>query len=491
MTTLSETRTAIIPSKVSLETHLEIAQQRLAAKDVQGALSAAIAGQIEYPTDPRPKIAIARAHMAANRFAGALLPLQQAEALDPSNTEAWMLLAECYNRRDNWYETERYYQKVLAVDPDNITAIVELEQVLREQRRYGEVRLLLENVRRLLPTIDLAIRTSLAMLDLQDGNLETGFQAYEHRLAGFNHMNEAFGTPFFPRWTGVESLQDKSVLLRFEQGLGDTVQFARYATALKARGANHVTVLCKPLLHRLIATIPAVDAVIAKVEDIACDFEAMMMSMPALLGTKTEADIPGDPYLFVKPEDAAIWTKRLMPYPGPRIGLVWSGELKLGKWQEERMNIRRSIPLDLLRPLFDAKATFVSLQKHQLNSGHQPASSTSLKDFYTPNPIIDFMDDCKDFYDTACLMQNLDLIISVDTSSAHVAGALGKPVWMLSRLDSCWRWIRDRPDTAWYPSMTVYWQDTFFDWRPVLRRLADDLITYCQSSQVIPFPRSS
>jgi hypothetical protein len=319
------------------------------------------------------------------------------------------------------------------------------------------------------------------MLDLQQGKIAVGLTGYEHRLAGFSHLREVFGTPFFPRWTGTESLVGKSVLLRFEQGLGDTVQFARYATALKTRGARHVTVFCKPVLHRLIATIPAVDAVIGEVtEDIVCDFEVMMMSMPALVNTQTEADIPGEPYLFVDPTDAALWAAKLKPFPGPHIGLVWSGELKLNLgWQAERMNLRRSIPLELLRPLFDAQATFFSLQKQQTSAAMAPSAS-KIKDFYTPHPIIDLMDDCKDFYDTACLMHNLDLIISVDTSAAHVAGALGKPVWMLSRLDGCWRWILDRPDTAWYPSMTIYWQDTFFDWRPILRRLAVDLRKFCR-----------
>jgi hypothetical protein len=230
-------------------------------------------------------------------------------------------------------------------------------------------------------------------------------------------------------------------------------------------------VLCKEALHRLVMTMPAVDAAINTVSDAALfDYEVMLMSLPAILDTQTDADIPNQPYLFVAPDDQLRWTDKMATYLGPKVGLVWSGELKLGLWQAMRMNLRRSIPLDLLRPLFDADCTFFSLQKGERQK--------DLKDFYVPHPMIDLMNDCTDFYDTACLISNLDLIIAVDTSVAHLAGALGKPVWMLSRLDGDWRWMVERSDSPWYPTMTIYRQDTFADWRPVLRRLTADLVQF-------------
>jgi tetratricopeptide (TPR) repeat protein len=459
----------------SVETYLNVAKQKLAANDAAAALSAAVKGQLEYPDNAAIKIVLARAHMAANRFAGALLPLQHAESLDPGSLEVCLLLAECHNRRDQLYEAERYYRKALAGDPCNITAIANLEPIVREQGRYADARMLLEHLLTVFPKISLAIQTSLAMLDLSEGQLERGFQGYEHRF-GFSHLQEAYGTPFCPRWTGRESLAGKSVLMRFEQGLGDTIQFARYAIQLKQRGASHVTILCKKTLHRLLLGMPSVDAVIDTVEQPAFDYEVMMMSMPALLNTKSEADIPGQPYLSVKPKDAKKWKKRLAAFAGPKVGLVWSGELKRGMgWEAERMNSRRSIPLDSLRPLFDAGCDFFSLQKGERQQ--------DLVNFYTPHPVHDLMNDCEDFYDTACLVHNLDLIIAVDTSTAHLAAALGKPVWMLSRLDNCWRWMLDRTDSPWYPSLTIYRQDRFRDWHPVIRRLSVDLITHVETLQ--------
>jgi tetratricopeptide (TPR) repeat protein len=454
----------------TVETYLNVARTSLDAKDIDASLSAAVKGQIEYPDNAAIKIALARAHMAANRFAGALLPLQHAEALEPGSLEVCLLLAECYNHRDQLSEAERYYRKALSGDPRNITAIANLEPIVREQGRYADARILLEHLLSVFPKIELAIRTSLAMLDLSEGKLETGFQGYEHRF-GFSHLQEAYGKEFCPRWTGGESLVGKRVLMRFEQGLGDTIQFARYARQLKKLSASHITILCKKSLHRLLLMMPSVDAMIETVEEgSSFDYEVMMMSMPALLQTKTDTDIPSEPYLSVKPKDLKKWKKKLASFAGLKVGLVWSGELKRGNWEAERMNLRRSVPLDSLRPLFDAECSFFSLQKGERQQ--------DLTHFYTPHPIHDLMNECEDFYDTACLIQNLDLVIAVDTSTAHLAAALGKSVWMLSRLDNCWRWMLDRSDSPWYPSMTIYRQDNFCDWHPVIRRLTDDLMTY-------------
>jgi hypothetical protein len=451
---------------ILMQEKLDIVQRCIDAKDDRAALTYAVQAQMDHPTDSRPKIALGRVHMAANRFRAALLPLQQAEALDPS-AKVWIVLAECHNRLDNWFEAERYYQKVLAAEPNNVIAITNLEPLVREQGRYDESRALLQRVPAILPTVTDAVTTSIACLDLAEGNLADGFRGYEARFRGFHHLWEAYGEPYFPRWTGTEDLTGKAVLIRFEQGLGDTIQFVRYAKHLKQRGARHVGVMCKPVLHRLLLTVPDVDAVMETQPKELYDFEVMLMSMPALINTTCEADIPGDPYLSVARKDAKHWAKKLAKFKRLKVGLVWSGELKLYKWDSARMNLRRSIPLDLFRPILDVECDFFSLQK-----GERQAD---LKDFYATNPIHDFMDDCHDFYDTACLIANLDLVIAVDTSTAHAAGALGKPVWMLNRLDGCWRWLHNRSDSPWYPSLTVYRQDQYCEWRPVIARLAGDL----------------
>jgi hypothetical protein len=202
----------------------------------------------------------------------------------------------------------------------------------------------------------------------------------------------------------------------------------------------------------------------------------MIMSMPAILETRDETDIPNEPYLQVSRKDANQWHTKLSKYKSPKIGIVWSGELKIGKWDAERMNLRRSIPLNLFRPILDVDCTFVSLQKGERQK--------DLKDFYAAHVIHDWMDKCTDFYDTACLISALDLVIAVDTSVAHAAGALGKPVWLLSRFDGCWRWMIGRTDSPWYKSTTIYRQDQFVKWQPIIARLADDLARYVAASHI-------
>ncbi len=430
----------------------------------------ALQAYADAPNEVRTILGLADAYIAADRCAAALYHLHRLEAHDPGDLGVLMKLAACNNRVDDVHEAERYYRKALIVNPNEVLALCELEQILREQARYSEVRELLARVLTILPTIKDSVATSIAMLDLAEGRLVEGFAGYERRFAGFKHMGDQYSTPIFSRWDGKKRLTGRSVLMRYEQGLGDTVQFVRYAASLKKRGAKFVGVLCKnPVLHRLIARTPGVDQIFSVVPPgTKYDYEVMMMSMPSLLGTQTEADIPGDAYLSVADEDAVTWAKQFPEAKGKRVGLVWAGENKGAEWSKERMNTRRSIPLKHLRPLFDVDCDFFSLQKNE----HEK----DLLEFMARRPIHNFMGEVKDFYDTACIIANLDLIITVDTSTAHVAAAMGKPVWMLSRIDGDWRWLKNRSDSPWYPSMTIFHQDKFLDWRPTIKRVAANLL---------------
>ena len=374
-------------------------------------------------------------------------------------------LAESYVRLDNILEGERYYRKLVEADPEDAITWCTIETLVREQGRFDECRIILDHINSLLPVVSGQINASLAMLDLAEGQLHTGFIGYENRFA-YRALKEAYSKELYTRWNGKDSLVGKSVLIRAEQGLGDVLQFSRYAKQFKDAGASSVTVHCKATLHRIVKTVPGVDEVIQKVTATdSFDYEVMIMSCPALFNTSKDQDIHGEQYMFAKSD---IWTQRLSGFKKLKVGLVWAGDLKLDLGPDGiRMNVRRSVPLEMLRPLLDADCDFFSLQKG--------SPQNDLKSFNGLRKIHDFMDDVSDFYDTACLIDNLDLVIAVDTSTAHLAGAMGKPTWMLHRLDGDWRWFLDREDSPWYDSMKIYRQTIYKDWHPVIKRIAADL----------------
>jgi hypothetical protein len=191
------------------------------------------------------------------------------------------------------------------------------------------------------------------------------------------------------------------------------------------------------------------------------DAHCSIMSLPYLMGLTSDS-IPGTvPYIEVSNSRASTWRELLQALPGKRVGLVWAGSPVL------QFDALRSIPLQMLTPLFEVSGiSFVSLQK-----GEEAAEEVrSLR-----LPMVDLMEKCHDFMDTASLIDNLDLVISVDTAVAHLTGAIGKPVWLLNRFESEWRWLRDREDSVWYPTMRIFNQTAPRDWSPVIQRIAGEL----------------
>ena len=445
--------------------YINVFEQFLKAGKITEALVAATRGIKVFPNETKLQICAARGYMAAREYGQALNFLHKVGIFDPKNVELFLLVAECYAVLDDVPKAELYYKRVLKLEPDNITALSAVEPIIREQGRYAEVRDMLNHIETAYPAIVDSTITSRACLDLLDGDLETGFAGYEHRFAGFTVLRNAYGTPILPRWTG-ESLDGKSIIIRKEQGLGDSIQFVRYAATLKELGAIRVGVECKPTLVRLFSHYSIVDEVVTEITPaMDYDFEVMLMSTPHLCKTPLKT-IPQAPYLTVAEADAQAWATRLAPFTKRRVGLVWAGDPKKGKWYTERMNERRSIPLEMFLPLLEADCDFFSLQ-----FGERRAD---LKQFDTK--IHDFMGEVKDYYDTACIVKNLSIVIAVDTSCAHLVGALGKPIWMLNRLEGDWRWMTERYDSPWYPTMTIYRQNEFRNWKPAIEEVKQYLL---------------
>ncbi len=298
-------------------------------------------------------------------------------------------------------------------------------------------------------------RHALAMVYLQQGHFEQGWSDYEYRwkLAAsprpYQHRQ--------PQWRG-ESLEGKTILLYTEQGLGDTLQFARYIPMV-AKQAGRVYLVCQPALERLFLQWPSVHLLTDLYERLpAYDLHCAVTSLPLAFGTRLDSIPAQVPYLLPDPALAERWSRRLGATGRLRVGLAWAGN---PLHQNDR---QRSIALSRLAPplaqLAD-RVAFYSLQKGDAAGKGREVPELNLVDLDT---------ELNDFTDTAAAISCLDLVISVDTAVAHLAGALGVRVWTLLAFASDWRWLLDRTDSPWYPTMRLFRQRTAGDWEEPLRR---------------------
>ena len=310
------------------------------------------------------------------------------------------------------------------------------------------------------------------MARLLIGEFGPGWSDYEWRWRGGLQSCAPGNHCAQPRWLGEAELAGKTILLQCEQGLGDTIQFCRYVKPVAALGARVILQVPKALAVLLESLEGISELVVEGATLPPFDYYCPLLSLPMALRT-TLASVPGEvPYLGVSASRKRDWSARLGQHEKPRVGLVWSGGFRPAQPELWAENHRRNIPLAKLASLRHAGLQFYSLQKGQ------PAESelAQLRVANWDGPEIeDLTSELHDFADTAALIEQLDVVISVDTSTAHVAGALGKPVWILNRFDACWRWLLDRDDTPWYPTARLYRQGSPGDWDGVVRRVRNDL----------------
>jgi hypothetical protein len=323
-------------------------------------------------------------------------------------------------------------------------------------------------------------RFNLAYLLLRQGRYAEGWACMEARAwHGVFEKQLAF-----PRWCG-EPLTGKSLLITVEGGFGDMIQFCRYARLAKQQGAAHVAVLCHPELRRLLHSVDAIDDVIGYDESLpamAWDYWTMPLSLPSLFQTTLETIPAALPYLFAEAQHVQRWkqcmdeSERALPDAGAangtlRIGLAWQGNPRFEN------DADRSLPSpDLLTPLFAIPHTrYFSLQKTNGESNSESERKRGVPSLPLCNPAMQL----DDFADTAALIANLDLVITVDTAIAHLAGALGKPCWvLLPAYQPDWRWLAERSDSPWYPQvMRLFRQQHAGDWAPPIAQLASALQT--------------
>jgi len=379
----------------------------------------------------------------------------------PAYAEAMINLATSLRDLGQIDKALERIRAALALKPDLADSHTNLGVFLQEQGRHEEALSAFTQALRLSPcSIDAVWNKALSLLAL--GHYREGWALHETGL-GVPHMRGA--TLPDRRWQG-EDLTGKRLLIRCEQGLGDNLQFIRYAELCKEKGAR-VIVQCPDALRSLFSNCPYIDGLCAAAETPEFDCHAPIMSLPFIFNTEIETIPRRFPYVHVGEAARRKWAGRF-PKGGFKVGLVWAGNPREELQGAHLVDRRRSMDLENLRPLFEgAGISFYSLQ---MGAKAAQIDSCGLRD-----RLIDFMADVKDFEDTAAMIEHLDLVISVDTSVAHLAGGMGKPVWVLSRFDACWRWLQNRPDNPWYPSARVFGQTTRGDWDGVVARVKEAL----------------
>ncbi|WP_322046498.1 glycosyl transferase family 8 [Paraburkholderia sp. J67] len=334
-----------------------------------------------------------------------------------------------------------------------------LAHALRPQGKLAATRTIQEMLVANLPG-DYPLRFDLAETLLLLGEFERGWREYRYRYS-LAHTTRFERKVQLPRWDG-QPLPGKTLLIHDEQGYGDTFQFMRMVPWAKARSGARVVLEVNAEALPLARRIKGYDALVVRGElPPAFDQHCEMMSLPMAMQLKL-ADLPCEtPYLSADPERVAHWRARLADLPRPLVALVWAGRPTHGN------DANRSLPLARLAPLESTGASFVSIQKGpaEAQASTPPAGM----------PLLALSDEIRDFEDTAAILTVVDLLISVDSSPVHLAGALGRPVWVMLPFVPDWRWLLGRDDSPWYPSMRLYRQPRRGDWDSVMQALAADL----------------
>ncbi|MEJ2039573.1 MAG: tetratricopeptide repeat protein [Desulfosarcinaceae bacterium] len=458
---------------------------------------------------------------------------EKAGSLNPNLGEAWFNLAELLARGKDPDQAIHFYNKAIEVQADpsaawnnlgNLhqklgnyrqaagcyTKVVELNKNLAEAHyNLGSALRLMESYEAAMKHLALAVKlkpmyaeawNNLALACKNIGELDRALACFNRAaecqpdlaevrwnrsfihllkkdyIAAWNDFEWRFRMPNWksiyplrpriPRWTG-DPCPQHSILIHDEQGLGDTLQFVRYLPMVKAR-CDKTILETRPELVSLLQSAPGVDRIVIRPEteakQVACDFHVPLMSLPGIFGTMAGTIPANVPYLNPDPVKCRRWAGRL-PQGGLRIGLVWAGR------PQHTNDHNRSCPLSLMLPLATIPGTrFISLQKGSASCQIQASTLVG--------QIEDLGGQLHDFSDTAAVVANLDLLITVDTAVAHLAGAMGKPVWVLIPFIADWRWAACGQNSPWYPSMRLFRQPRPKDWPSVMEEIRKNLLHF-------------
>ncbi|WP_240324647.1 tetratricopeptide repeat protein [Trinickia diaoshuihuensis] len=403
------------------------------------------------PESPGVLCNYASALIRTDRHDDAIAACERALAISPDYAPAWFARGRALLETHHYEAALEDFTRVAEADPRDKLAHFHRGNALRALRSHEAAKAAYERAIELDPDYVLA-HCMLAFLCLSVGDFEDGWAEYEWRWkdAQMDPSRREFAQP---RWTGDVSLEGKTILLYAEQGLGDTLQFCRYVPLVKARGARVVLEVSDALVP-LLRTLDGVDALVARGAPLPpFDLHCPLLSLPMEFRTGFDT-IPAEvPYLSADPSRIEHWQQKLGATGRPRIGLVWSGN-------PQHLNDRnRSMSLSDLLPLLDDRYEWVSLQK-VVREEDEPILAAS--------PIRHFGEELADFADTAAMTASMDCVVSVDTSVAHLAGAIGRPLLVMLPHTPDFRWLLDRQDNPWYPTARLCRQAAGGEWSDVI-----------------------
>jgi Flp pilus assembly protein TadD len=446
----------------------EKARSLLLHGDTAGALPFLKRLVLLRPQDVAARRMLGQVLVTDGRAGAAVAELSTAFRHQPDDPELLAELAVALQEAGRSDQAQSVWRGITAIEPAFPGAMRRFAATLKAQGKY-EAALAVQRRAVAVAPREAVERFNLSLLLLALGRFEEGWECYEARqqVPGVD-IHTAFRQA---QWAG-ETIDDQTLLVHAEQGLGDVIQFCRYLPLLQGR-AGRILFAVPRTLATLLAGLPGVDAILTGQEaPPSFDRHCPLLSLPRAFGTTLET-IPAEvPYLFACRDRARAVAARFpaLTEPGTiKVGLVWAGESRSHHRDAFRMDLDRSIRLADLASLGRVRSDvrFVSLQAGRAAS--QAAKPPAGLKFLDP------MQDVTDFADTAAIVEHLDLVISVDTAVAHLAGAMGKPVWILSRFDGCWRWLRDRDDTPWYPKARLFRQTRPGDWGAVIKRVKEEL----------------
>jgi tetratricopeptide (TPR) repeat protein len=392
------------------------------------------------------------------RFEEALADGRRAHAINPDNADTSNNIGAALQHLGRDEEALPWLDRTLELRPDYVAAFSNKMLALQQLRRFDEAVAVYHRLKAVDPENAMA-DWDLALMHLLTGNFEDGWAGREARW----RLPVTYPNIPRPLWLGETSLQGKTILLGADEGLGDAIQFARYVPMVAERGAQVILLVNDPLVP-LMAGLPGVSqcvAISAANTMPAFDVHCPLSSLPLAFSTRLDSIPPAISFAPPATSRVKIWEQRLGARDRLRVGLVWSGN------PDHKNDHNRSSSLRAFQVLLDAGATFVSLQKDP-----RPADQAML---YQRGDIVDLTAHLTDFVETAALIECLDLVITVDTSVAHLSATLGRPTWILLPYTPDYRWLLDRDDSPWYPTVRLFRQTETRDYASVLGRVRTEL----------------